>query len=104
MIRILADHGLEVVADDAQSGTIVEDARRLGPDAIVLSLGGWVSTELRDQVRAAAPRAKVILWSRDETEMHIFDPGSPSARRVDVGGPGALVSELEAGQASRGGQ
>jgi hypothetical protein len=102
MLQVLAESGLEVLADHIPAEALVEDVRRLSPDAIVLGLGGLTTSDLRERVRAAAPRAKVILWSRDETQMQVFDPGSPTPRRVDDPDAHALVSELRARQASRG--
>lgn len=102
MLQILAESGLEVLDDQSPSEALVEDVKRLSPDAIVLDLGGLTTSELRERVRAAAPRAKVILWSRDETEMQVFEPGSRTPRRVDDPDVDALVSELRARQASRG--
>ena len=100
MSRVLADGGVEVVMDEGQPDTLVAEARRLRPDAVVLALDGSTSGALREEVRAAAPRAKVILWARDETEMHVFDPGSSAPRLIHTAVSDALLSELSARQAT----
>ena len=97
MSRVLADGGVEVVSEETP-GAIVDEARRLSPDAVILGLDGTASRALGEQVRAAAPKTKVILWTRDETEMEIFDPGSSAPRRVFTEVSEALLSELSARQ------
>jgi len=91
---VLQDGGLEVVGHGGRPDAIVEEARRLQPDAIVLGLDGYGSSELKERVRDAVPRAKLILWPRDETEMQVFDPGSSSPRRIAVSASHALLTEL----------
>jgi DNA-binding NarL/FixJ family response regulator len=97
MTRLLEDDGLEVVGDADIPDTLVEEARRLQPDAIVIGLDRGRSSELTERVRIAAPGAKVILWARDETEMRVFDPGSSAPRRVDTSASAALLRELKTG-------
>ncbi len=104
MSRLLAEGGVEVVAEEGRPGEIVAEARRLLPDAVVLSFEGNSSRELGEQVRAAAPEAKVILWARDETEMEVLDPGSSAPRRIRTDVPDALLSELSASPTSREGE
>ena len=95
MSRLLSDQGVEVIADGGdQQGGVVERATRLHPDAIVLDLDGAGAGELRAQTQAAAPRAKVILCARDETEMEVFDPGSSAPRRICGEVLDALLREL----------
>jgi DNA-binding NarL/FixJ family response regulator len=91
---VLEDGGLEVVGCAWQPDAIVDEARRLQPDAILLGLDDDGAAELNERVRVAVPRAKVILWPRDETEMQVFDPGSSSPRRVAVSASQALLTEL----------
>jgi DNA-binding NarL/FixJ family response regulator len=98
MSKVLTDEGVEVVAEEGQSDDVVAHARRLHPDAVVLALDGGKSRELGEQVRAAAPDTKVILWARDETEMEVFDPGSSAPRRIRSAGSGALKREVGAGK------
>src|SRR5579871_6973924 len=77
MTRVLEDGGLEVVGNDDVPDALVEQARILQPDAIVLGLEAGGSSDLGSRVRNAAPRAKLILWPRDEAEMHVFDQAAP---------------------------
>lgn len=99
MQRMLSSGGIEVVG--AADGALVAQARRVTPDAVVLGLDEGVGRELGEQVRAAAPNAKVILWARDETEMEVFEPGSVKPRRVASGVRDALLNELTGMQATR---
>jgi DNA-binding NarL/FixJ family response regulator len=98
MSRILGDEGVEVVAEEGGPPDVVAHVKRLHPDTVVLGMDGRTSHELGEQVRAAAPDTKVILWARDETEMQVFDPGSTSPRRIRTSVSGALKSEVGAGK------
>ena len=101
MARLLGDRGVEVSVE-SRSSELPVAAAALAPDAIVLPLDEEATTEL-GRARAAAPGAKLILWARDESEMHVYDVGRPAPRRVSAGMPGALLSELENDQRPRGG-
>jgi DNA-binding NarL/FixJ family response regulator len=92
MSRLLVEAGVEVLADDREPTGIVDQAERLTPDVVVLMLEP--AGELGRRVRAAAPAAKVILWSRDETEMQVLDPGSATPQRILRAAPDALLGEL----------
>jgi DNA-binding NarL/FixJ family response regulator len=98
MSRALEDEGVEVVAEEGPPPDVVAHVRRLHPDTVVLGMDGRTSRELGEQVRAAAPDTKVILWARDETEMEVFDPGSTAPRRIRTSVSGALRSEVGAGK------
>jgi DNA-binding NarL/FixJ family response regulator len=102
MTRMLAESGVEVVAGDGRPSSLVDEARRLGPDAVVLALDSDSSRDVRERLAAAAPGAKVILWARDETEMQVFDPGSSAPRRIQTAVSDALLSELSASNAKEG--
>ena len=94
MCEVLKQHGAEVLADDEKPATLVAQAERLRPDAVVLRLDDAETEELGEQVRAVAPDAKVILWTRDENEMHVFDPGSSTPRLIRNSVSEALRNEL----------
>jgi hypothetical protein len=100
MTRVLEDGGLEVVGDDDPPDALVEQARLLQPDAIVLGYEGLHSSDLGDRVRVAAPGAKLILWPRDEAEMHVFDPGSSAPRTIPASASDALLRELHTGRST----
>jgi DNA-binding NarL/FixJ family response regulator len=99
MQKMLSSDGIEVVGDTDVA--LLAQVRRVIPDAVVLGLDEGMGRELGEQVRAAAPNAKVILWARDETEMQVFEPGSARPRRVGSGVRDALLSELTGVQATR---
>jgi len=101
MARLLADWGAEVT-EESRASELPAAAAALAPDAIVLPLDEEVATEV-GRARSAAPGAKLILWARDESEMHVYDAGRSAPRRVSAGMPGALLSELENDQRPRGG-
>jgi DNA-binding NarL/FixJ family response regulator len=100
MTRVLEDGGLEVVGEDDPPDALVEQARLLQPDAIVLGFEGLHSRDLSDRVRVAAPGAKLILWPRDEAEMLVFDPGSSAPRTIPASASDALLRELRNGRSS----
>ena len=109
MSRVLAGDGFDVVDEQGPPAEIVEphlleailpEARRLNPDAVVLALSDQASRELGEEVRAAAPEAKVFLVARDETTMEVLGPGSSAPRRVHRPVSDALLSELSARQPS----
>jgi DNA-binding NarL/FixJ family response regulator len=98
MSRILGDEGVDVIAEEGGPPDVLAHVKRLHPDTVVLGMDGGTAFELGDQVREAAPAAKVILWARDETEMQVYDPGSSSPRRIRTSVSGALKSEVGAGK------
>ena len=99
MQRMLSSGGIEVVGET--DGALLAQVSRAIPDAVVLGVDEDAGRELGEQVRAAAPNAKVILWARDETEMEVFEPGSVEPRRVASGVRDALLNELSGVQATR---
>jgi DNA-binding NarL/FixJ family response regulator len=100
MTRVLEDGGLEVVGDGDVPDALVEQARLLQPDAIVLGYDADSTSELRDRVRVAAPGAKLILWPRDEAEMQVFDPGSSAPRCIPASASDDLLRELHTGRST----
>jgi DNA-binding NarL/FixJ family response regulator len=100
MTRVLEEGGLEVVAQAGPPEAVIEEARELQPDAVVLGVDLDGSRDLRELVQEAAPRAKVILWARDETEMEVFDPGRVAPRRVRASPSEALLRELNVRRAT----
>jgi len=94
MSRLLAESGVEV-AEESRSASVAAAAAAIVPDAIVLPLDDGASADVCRLARAAAPGAKLILWARDETQMHVYDAGRSEPRRVATGTPDALLNELE---------
>ena len=100
MMRVLQDGGVEVFGDGELPDALVEEARILQPDAIVLGFEGGTRSDLGDRVRVAAPGAKLILWPRNETEMHVFDPGSSAPRTIPASASDDLLRELHTGRST----
>lgn len=99
MRRLLADRGVEVTVE-SRSAELPRAAAEVEPDAIVLPLDERAFDDVA-LAQAAAPAAKLILWARDESEMHVYDAGRSIPRRVSAGTAGALLSELETGDRRR---
>ena len=93
MSRLLLESGAEV-AEEPEAEEVAARAAALAPDAIVLPLVDGSPPAGLGRARAAAPLAKLILWSRDESEMRIYDAGRTEPR-LAAGTPDALLSELE---------
>ena len=102
MTRLLAERGVEVT-EESGSAELAQAAARWEPDAIVLPLDARAFDDV-GRAQAAAPGAKLILWARDESEMHVYDAGRTVPRRVSAGTAGALLSELENDQRRREGE
>jgi DNA-binding NarL/FixJ family response regulator len=90
--RVLADDGVEVIAEEHAPSRIVSEARRLQPDVVLLDRGS--PEALGEEVRNAAPQSKVILWARDETVMEVLDAPPDGSRLVALTAQGVLRSEL----------
>jgi DNA-binding NarL/FixJ family response regulator len=93
--------GVEVVGHESRPRALVRLAGRLRPDAVVLDLRQLVSRELGERVRDVSPQTKVILWTRDEDEMEVLDPGASVPRRFFAAVPDELALELGAGHGKR---
>jgi DNA-binding NarL/FixJ family response regulator len=93
MTRMLVDGGVDVVTSEGDPSALVDHARLLAPEAVVLGLGADAYA-LAERVRTAAPQTKLILWAQGEDEMQVFDCGSEHPRRVFNGARHALLNEL----------
>jgi hypothetical protein len=94
MRRVLGGEGIDIVGEERTPAEIVLAAERLRPDAVVLALDNGRSRELGERVRAVAPRAKLVLWGRNERLMEVLDPGASAPRRLQAEVPDGLRSEL----------
>jgi AmiR/NasT family two-component response regulator len=103
MSRLLAEEGVEVLVEDGADSAIVARVSTVLPDVVVLDLDGEHSRRLEAEVRLVAPRAKVILWAQDESEMVVFDGGDSEPRRIAASLPEALRRELQLTPVQRGG-
>jgi DNA-binding NarL/FixJ family response regulator len=103
MSRLLGDLGVRVEAAESHPAAIMEQARSLDPDTVVLGMENASSRELAHAVVQRSPRTKVILWARDESQMEVFDGDPRLPRRVVPAKSDALLVELNAGyQAAEG--
>ena len=84
---VLEEEGIDVIGEEIERARIVQRAQRLQPDVVVLDLDRDGATTLAAEVRQAAPRAKVILWARDETVMGVLESVSDTPRLVDMTHP-----------------
>jgi DNA-binding NarL/FixJ family response regulator len=91
---VLAEDGIQVIGPERNPDRIVEEARRLQPDVVLLDLNQVEGRTLGEEIQDVAPRTKVIRWARDETVMEVLDPASDSARVVPLTARGGLSSEL----------
>jgi DNA-binding NarL/FixJ family response regulator len=64
------------------------------PDVVVLDFDHDGAETLASEIRQVAPRAKVILWTRDETVMGVLESVSDTPRLVDITAHEGLRSEL----------
>jgi DNA-binding NarL/FixJ family response regulator len=95
---VLEEEGIEVLGQESERGRIVRRAQRLQPDVVVLDLDHDGATALASEIRHVAPRAKVILWARDETVMGVLESMSDTPRLVDITTHVGLPSELSTGR------
>jgi DNA-binding NarL/FixJ family response regulator len=91
---VLEDEGIEVVGEEREPPHLLREALRLQPDVVVLDLNAGGARAFGEQVRAAAPNAKVILWARDETVMEVLESVSRTPRLVELTPSEGLRDEL----------
>jgi len=91
--RVLEEDGVVVIGPQREPEQIVRAAKRQEPDVVVLDLNEGARA-LGEQVRRAAPQAKVILWARDETVMEVLEAVSCAPRLVALTATDGLRSEL----------
>jgi hypothetical protein len=95
LARMLADAGVRAVDGDRRPHRLVDQARVLRPDVVVVGLGQGAGRALAARVRAAVPGAKIILWPRDEERMEVLRQGA--GPRSAPARPDALLDEVRAG-------
>lgn len=91
--RVLEEDGVVVIGPQSEPEQIVRAADRQQPDVVVLDLSDGARA-LGEQVRRVAPRAKVILWARDETVMEVLEAVSRVPRLVALTATDGLRNEL----------
>jgi DNA-binding NarL/FixJ family response regulator len=91
---VLEEEGIEVIGQESERSRIVRRSQRLQPDVVVLDLDRDGATTLASEIRQVAPRAKVILWARDETVVGVLESVSDTPRLIDITARVGLPSEL----------
>jgi DNA-binding NarL/FixJ family response regulator len=91
---VLEEDGIEVIGQESERSRIVRRAERLQPDVVVLDFDHEGASALASEIQRVAPRAKVILWTRDETVMGVLESVSDTPRLVDITAHEGLRSEL----------
>lgn len=95
---VLEEDGIEVIGQETERSRIVRRAERLQPDVVVLDFDHEGASALASEIQRVAPRAKVILWTRDETVMGVVESVSDTPRLVDITAHEGLRSELSSGR------
>ena len=101
MVAVLEEDGAEVIGHEKRPQALVLMAERLQPDLVVLDLHERSARELAARVRAAAPDATVVLWTRDEDAVELLDPGATAPRRPSGDPAQALLRALRGASAPR---
>ena len=81
MTRMLVEGGIDVVTAEGAPSAIVDHARRLAPDAVVLALADDAQ-ELGEEIRAAAPRPSSSCGPATRARCRSSTAAAPRPRRV----------------------
>jgi hypothetical protein len=92
MRRLLEDAGVAVTDGGTDANALVAACSQTHPDGVVLEAA--LLGDHCEDMRAAAPEAKLVLWTRVEGRVEVFDAGSETPRQVASAAPAALVNEL----------
>jgi DNA-binding NarL/FixJ family response regulator len=91
MRQLLEGAGIVVIDGGSDPGSVLMACSRSHPDSVVLDAA---QEGLVQEVRAAAPDAKLVLWARDQSGIQVFDAGAEAPRQIAIAVPEALVKEL----------
>jgi DNA-binding NarL/FixJ family response regulator len=92
MRLVLEGAGIAVIDGGSDPAALLSACGRSHPDSVVLEAAS--RDALVQEVRAAAPDAKLVLWARDESGIEVFDAGAAEPRQIASAAPEALVNEL----------
>ena len=92
MRELLEGAGIAVIDGGSDPASLLVACGCSHPDSVVLDAAS--REELLQEVRAAAPDAKLVLWARDESGIQVFDAGAAEPRQIASAAPEALVKEL----------
>jgi DNA-binding NarL/FixJ family response regulator len=100
MRELLEGAGIAVIDGGNEPASLLTACGSSQPDSVVLDAAS--REELLQEVRAAAPEAKLVLWARDASGIEVFDAGAAEPRQIASAAPEALVNELANRPGSRG--
>jgi DNA-binding NarL/FixJ family response regulator len=92
MRQLLEAAGIVVIDGGADPGSVLTACSRSHPDSVLLD--ATTRDGLMQEIRAAAPDAKLVLWARDQSAIQVFDAGVAAPRQIASAAPEALVKEL----------
>jgi hypothetical protein len=95
MARALADGGAEILQDVSPGAdALVRRAGESRPDAIVVGDDSSGAPDLGARLRAAAPRATLVLWRTESGMVAVLAPGAQSPRVIPAPTAAELSDEL----------
>jgi DNA-binding NarL/FixJ family response regulator len=92
MRELLEGAGMAVIDGGSDPASVLTACGSSRPDGVVLEAAS--PPGLLQELRAAAPEAKLVVWARDESGIEVFDAGAAEPRQIASAVPEALVSEL----------
>ena len=92
MRQLLEAAGIAVIDGGADPGSLLTACSRSHPDSVLLDAAALDG--LLQEVRRAAPDAKLVLWARGQSAIQVFDAGATAPRQLASATPEALVKEL----------
>jgi DNA-binding NarL/FixJ family response regulator len=92
MRQLLEGAGMAVIDGGSDPAAVLSACDASHPDGVVLD--ATAQAGLLQEVRAAAPDAKLVVWARDDRGIQVFDAGAAEPRRIASAAPEALVREL----------
>ena len=100
MRQLLEGAGIAVVDGGSEPASVLTACGRGQPDSVLLDADATAA--LVQEVRAAAPAAKLVLWARNASGIRVFDAGANEPRQIASVAPEALVRELANRSGTRG--
>lgn len=92
--ELVVEQGAAVVGEQHLAETLVAEAARLQPDAVVLPLDIEAGRLLAARVAHAAPDARLIFWPTTEDVVEVQEHGSRVRRRIATEAADALLRAL----------
>ena len=92
--RALEEGGADVLDGPASPDGLVRSASESAPDAIVLGDRARETSVVAARLRAAAPRATVVLWSGGAQMVAVLAPDRDTPRMMPAPSPAELSKAL----------